>query len=98
LVGLHFLGWTHDGTTVLEKEELCNVAIRFGATHLIVSSTETKSAKDHYLEFMNFLDRNLPKDITLWAGGPMIQKYPLTLKRTFKAITTLPELNNLLVK
>ena len=70
------------------KRELAAVCLRYEATHLMLSSTAGKEdgAKDDYLHYLNFLDRNLSSKVTVWMAGRNSQKYLTTLQRPFKSI------------
>jgi DNA-binding transcriptional MerR regulator len=72
----------------MPKTELAAVCVRYRATHLVLSSTSDKKdgAKDQYLKYLNFLDRNLNTKVTLWLAGRNSQKYKVLLKRPFRII------------
>ncbi len=70
----------------MPKNELAAVCVRFQATHLLLSSTTNKKdgAKDDYLSYLNFLDRNLNSKLTIWLAGRNSQNYEVSLGRAFK--------------
>lgn len=72
----------------MPKTELAAVCVRYKATHLVLSSTSDRKdgAKDQYLKYLNFLDRNLNTKVTLWLAGRNSQKYKVSLKRPFRFI------------
>jgi hypothetical protein len=61
------------------KDQLCETAIRFGATHIILGATVSKKegAKDDFYSYIHFLDKNLPKNIAFWFGGRAAQAVSL---------------------
>ena len=74
------------------KNQLCETANRFGATHILVGSTVSKKegARDDFYTFVNFLDQNLPKNVVFWLGGRSAQ--PINLKREVVNLQSLQEL------
>ncbi|KHD87852.1 MAG: hypothetical protein OM95_12690 [Bdellovibrio sp. ArHS] len=70
----------------MPKDELTAVCVRYKPTHLLLTSTTTQQdgAKDDFLSYVNFLDRNLDPKITFWLAGKNTQKYSLELSRPFK--------------
>ncbi|MBK9040074.1 MAG: MerR family transcriptional regulator [Bdellovibrionales bacterium] len=72
----------------MPKTELAAVCVRYKTTHLVLSSTSDKidGAKDQYLKYLNFLDRNLNTKISIWLAGRNSQKYEPSLKRPFRII------------
>ncbi|MBK8201686.1 MAG: MerR family transcriptional regulator [Bdellovibrionales bacterium] len=48
--------------------------------------TKKDGAKDQYLTYLNFLDRNLNPKITLWLAGRNSHKYKASLRRPFRII------------
>lgn len=68
----------------MPKDELAAVCVRYKATHLLISSTSEKSdgAKDDYLNFLNFLDRNIDQKVHFWLAGRNSIKYPVQLSRS----------------
>jgi DNA-binding transcriptional MerR regulator len=74
------------------KNQLCETASRFGATHLLLGSTITKEegAKDDFFEFVHFLDKNLPKNVCFWLGGRASQV--VQLKRETAHLASLLDL------
>ncbi len=74
----------------MPKNELAAVCVRYQATHLLLSSTASKEdgAKDDYLKYLNFLDRNLNSKLTIWLAGRNSQKFPASLERPFKILNS----------
>lgn len=72
----------------MPRRELSDTCLRFKASHLVLTSTTTKEngAKDNYLSYLNFLDRNLDPKITLWLAGKNVQENPIVLKRKFQIL------------
>lgn len=70
----------------MPKTELAAVCVRFKATHLLLSSTADRQdgAKEEYLQYLNYLDRNLSPKFTIWVAGRNSQKYSASLSRPFK--------------
>jgi DNA-binding transcriptional MerR regulator len=81
--------------------EICESCILFGATQLLVTSTVQDSSKNEndYFSFINFLDRQLPIEVSLLTAGPNSYVNPLNLKRSHQLFTNFKEfesyLNNL---
>ena len=68
------------------KDQLCETASRFGATHVILGSTVSKNegAKEDFYSVVHFLDKNLPiYNTSCWhsksRGGKMIKLASLIL-------------------
>lgn len=82
------------------KNEVCDACLRFKATHLLISATVAKEtgSKDDLLSFINFLDRHLAPDVTLWLGGRLGLKTAFSLKRDFYSFKSLEELDLYLKK
>lgn len=80
----------------MPKSELAAVCIRYKATHLLLSSMTgpQDGAKDDYLNYLNFLDRNLDPRITLWLAGKNTQRYSISLNRPFKIIDSFVAFEN----
>lgn len=72
----------------MPKNELAAVCVRYKATHLLLSSTtgQQDGAKDSYLNYLNFLDRNLNPKTTIWLAGRNAHEYSISLNRPFKII------------
>lgn len=72
----------------MPKNELATVCVRFKATHLLLSSTtgQPDGAKEAYLSYLNFLDRNLNPKTTIWLAGRNAHQYSISLNRPFKII------------
>lgn len=58
------------------KQELCETALRYGATHILVTSTLLRSegAVEDPLKLISFLNRHLPQFSNLWVAGRGFQK------------------------
>lgn len=80
------------------KNELCETAIRLGATHVLLASTiNTKNgAREEVFSYLNYLDQHLPQSTHLWLGGKSFEKSNLQLKRIFKFIKNIQELPDLI--
>jgi DNA-binding transcriptional MerR regulator/methylmalonyl-CoA mutase cobalamin-binding subunit len=76
------------------KRDLCETSVRFKATHIILSSTVSKSegAKDDFLEYLHFMDQNLPSQIEFWLGGRNALQNKFALKRKNVKISNFTEL------
>lgn len=74
------------------QADLCEVSLRFNATHILLSSTLASDLRDRtendYLKYVNFLDRQLSNDICLLLGGRNASTETLVLKRKFKIINS----------
>lgn len=75
------------------KAEVCDACLRFKATHLLVSSTVSNEsgAREDLMSFVNFLDRHLSPNITLWLGGRFGRMNSFHLKRDFHSFKSLEE-------
>ncbi|MFS4460679.1 MerR family transcriptional regulator [Bdellovibrio sp. HCB2-146] len=75
------------------KKDLCETCIRYNSTHLLLASTvsEQEGAKESLYSFVNFLDRNLPQEITFLIAGRNSQGLHLKLKRKVQFISSMPE-------
>ncbi len=82
------------------KNHICDVCLRFKATHLILTSTVSKEegAKEDLMNFINFLDRHLPQSMTLWIGGRNSMKHSFGLGRSFNLVSSLHEQNEMFEK
>lgn len=82
------------------KNEICDACLRFKATHLLIAATVSKEAgsKEDILSFINFLDRHLAPNITLWLGGRLGLETSLRLKRDFYSFRSIEELDHRLKK
>jgi methanogenic corrinoid protein MtbC1 len=82
----------------MPKTELCETAIRYGATHLLLAATVEKveGSKDDFLSYLNFLDRQIPKKVTFWTGGRAAANLSLNLKRSHSFLGSLQEFDKLL--
>jgi len=76
------------------KRELCEVAVRFDATHVLVASAirEEAAPKESFLSFLNYLDRNLPALTHLWLGGRAVFSLEPRMKRECRIFQSLPDL------
>lgn len=82
------------------KGNICEIGLRFEATHIIVSSTISKEegAKEDFMSFINFLDRQLPKNMAFLIGGRHGMAHPLSLKRPFEILTSFADFQKFLKK
>lgn len=76
------------------KKDLCETALRFGASHLLLASTvsEKEGAKTSLFSYVNFLDRNLPQNISLLLAGRNTFGFSVSLQRQCKVLTSMEEL------
>ena len=76
------------------KQDVCETALRFGATHLLLSAnlTKTEGAREDFFSLINFLDQNLPDNVELWSGGRATAG--CNLKRRSKHIATIQQMEN----
>lgn len=79
------------------KQSLCDVALRYNPGYIVLTSTipKEKGAAEDFLSYLNFLDRQLPKQIEFWIGGPHANSLSFSLKRRHRVVQTLQELNTL---
>jgi hypothetical protein len=73
------------------KKEICETALRLGATHVLLAATVTKKegAKEDFYSFVNFLDQNLPAEIQFWLAGRAAGE--IHLKREVVQLSSLSE-------
>lgn len=78
------------------KSELCETALRFGATHVLLASTVSRSqgAREEIYSYIHHVDQNLPKTVALWVGGRNFEKLSFNLSRDFKYFDNLLNLPN----
>ncbi|NUN07003.1 MAG: MerR family transcriptional regulator [Bdellovibrio sp.] len=76
------------------KKDLCETALRFGASHILLASTvsEQEGAKTSLFSYVNFLDRNLPQNISLLLAGRNTFGFSVSLQRQCKVLTSMEEL------
>jgi MerR family transcriptional regulator, light-induced transcriptional regulator len=76
------------------KKELCETALRFGATHILLGSSigHIDAAPVEIFSYLSYIDQHLPKSIHLWVGGPAFENSKLKLSRNFKYFSTLQQL------
>jgi DNA-binding transcriptional MerR regulator/methylmalonyl-CoA mutase cobalamin-binding subunit len=76
---------------------LCESAIRFRATHVLISSTiaQNEGAKEDFLQTLHFLDQQLPKKIKFWLGGRNIASSNFSLSRSHKKIKNFEQLETI---
>ncbi len=72
------------------KKDLCEAALRFGATHVLVGSTvsQKEGAKEDVYSYFHFLDRHLKRDISIWLGGRNLIK-PIVRSREVEYFSSL---------
>lgn len=53
------------------KKDLAEACLQFKATHLLLVSTvsESEGAKENILTYLNFIERNTPKNLKIWVAG-----------------------------
>ena len=66
------------------KEDLCETALRYGATHLLIGSTVSKKegAKEDLYSYVHFLDKHLPPTVQIWLGGKNVSGFSPQMKRS----------------
>ncbi|HEY1079364.1 MAG TPA: MerR family transcriptional regulator, partial [Bdellovibrio sp.] len=76
------------------KKDLCETALRFGASHILLASTvsEKEGAKTSLFSYVNFLDRNLPSSVSLLLAGRNTFNFSVSLQRQCKVLTSMQEL------
>lgn len=62
----------------LPKKDLTETCLQFKATHLILVSTvsEKEGAAENILSYLNFIERNGPKNLKIWLAGRNTQHIP----------------------
>lgn len=80
------------------KKELCETALRFGATHVLIGSTISRKegACEDLATFVHFLDKNLPAKTALWIGGRNAYGFEAQLNRPHKIFKSLEDLRQAL--
>jgi DNA-binding transcriptional MerR regulator len=75
------------------KVDICETCLRLNATHLLLSSTVSQSegAKEDFLSFVNYIDRQLPQTVNLWIAGRNGQKAQVNLRRKYEIISSLDQ-------
>lgn len=60
------------------KKDLAETCLQFKATHLLLVSTvsETEGAKENILTYLNFIERNSPKNLKIWIAGRNTHQLP----------------------
>lgn len=79
--------------------DLCETALRYSASHILLSSTISKKegAREDLFDWLNFMDRQLPTKTAIWTAGRNTRGLSIDLKREFRIITNFGELDQLLV-
>lgn len=77
------------------KKELCETAIRFGCSHILLASTVNRKSGAHedIFSYLHYLNQHLPKDINLWLGGRNIETANLNTNRSWLMLNSLQQLN-----
>jgi methanogenic corrinoid protein MtbC1 len=75
------------------KKDLCETALRFEATHVLVGSTVTRreGAHEDLYSFVHFLDRHLRQDVAIWVGGRNAVTLPSEMNRDLATFTSLTD-------
>lgn len=75
------------------KKDLCETALRFGATHLLLGSTISRKegAKEDFFSYLHFADQNLSDDIEIWIGGRNSGNLPADFNRKLLSFSSLTE-------
>jgi len=76
------------------KKELCETALRFRATNVLIGSTISRKegAKEELYSYIHFLSQHLPKSVVLWIGGRNSSSFQAELGRKCKTFSSLLEL------
>ncbi|MGE0761791.1 MAG: MerR family transcriptional regulator [Bdellovibrionales bacterium] len=76
------------------KKELCETALRFGATHVLLASTVNRQdgAQEEIYSYIHYVDQHLPKSVNLWVGGRTFEKLKFNLNRNCKYLLSPQEL------
>lgn len=76
------------------KQELCETALRYGATHILFSSTllQSEGAAEDPLKLIPFFCRHLPKFSSLWVAGRGFQSLPHSRQDRVCHITSFDDL------
>lgn len=83
------------------KRDLAETCHRYGATHLLISSTVSKKegAKEELFDYLSFLDRNLEPKTHIWVAGRNSSNASiLKLNRPYRSIQNFEEFENQLQK
>lgn len=75
------------------REQIVDVCLRYQATHLILSSTYVED-KNELLQFLNFIDRQLPKNVILCLGGSGTKNLLIKLKRDLRLFDTFEDIQS----
>lgn len=80
------------------KKDLCETALRFGATHLLIGSTVSKKegAREDLYSLLHFVDQHLNENIEIWVGGRNANNMPGDLRRKMNCFTSLIEFDQAL--
>lgn len=80
------------------KKELCEAAVRWLPTHVLVASTvsEREGAKESLLYFLSYLDRHLPASARVWLGGRNVPLVAPRLARDCRVLRSLEALEGAL--
>lgn len=78
------------------KNELCETAIRFGASHILLASTISRRAgvNEDVFSYVHYLDQHLPRAMDLWIGGRNFEQLNLKLNRNVTLLKSLNELSD----
>lgn len=73
------------------RQQVAEVCLRYEATHLVLSSTNLNN-QNELLQFLHFLDKQLPKNISICMGGPVVNTLAIKLKREFLLFSSIEEI------
>jgi MerR family transcriptional regulator, light-induced transcriptional regulator len=75
------------------KKDLCETAVRFGATHVVVSSTISRKegAQEDLAAVVHFLHAHLPRKAAIWLGGRNAAGLQLEIPRQHQVFSSLKE-------
>jgi methylmalonyl-CoA mutase cobalamin-binding subunit len=76
------------------KRDLCETVLRYGATHVLITSTLTRGegAKEDIPTYLNFLDQHFPEKTAIWVAGRGLGALKLGLKRHLRFLTSFQDL------
>lgn len=82
------------------KKDLAETCLQFKATHLLVVSTvsENEGAKENLLTYLNFIERNSPKNLKIWIAGRNTHQLSEKKLKEIQVINSFKEFYELLNK
>lgn len=78
--------------------DLCDTALRYKASHIVVSSTISKAegAREDLFDWLHFMDRHLSPSTSIWIAGRNTSGIQMELRRGFLTISSFSQLEELL--